>query len=178
MSRLRVPVVAGRTAGVGTSTLAAALHAVDGGRWAGGPVDVLVCSADDDLAALPPVPVLVLRGGAAAVPAPSRGGAVVVLPEVAAWAGADATRAAAGLLGLGPAHRPAALHGYAEALLAVTAALVRSGVLAREPGGPARRRPDGRASAAPSAPAHRPGHPAEPLARPADAATSAHPARA
>ncbi len=127
MSRPRLPVVAGLGAGAGTSTLAAALHAIDGGRWAGGPVDVLVCRAEDDLTALPPVPVLVVRAGG---PVPrTRPGAVVVLPEVAAWRDEDATRTAARLLGLGPGRRPPDLRGYAEALVAVVGALLRSGVL-------------------------------------------------
>ena len=151
MTPLRRPVVAGLGPGAGTSVLAAALHGVDAGRWMGGPVDVLVCPAGTDTAALPAVPVIALRGGRG--PAARSAGPAVVLPEVAAWRGADATRAAAGLLGLAPHRRPPTQRGYADALLALTAALVRSGALTASP----------RTPAAPPAPAPRHGS-AAPLA--------------
>ncbi|MBW0129393.1 hypothetical protein [Pseudonocardia oceani] len=142
MSGLRAPVVAGVAGGVGTSTLAAALHAVDGGRAvASSRPDVLVCRADSlHLAGRRPVPVLVVV--ADRPPRLERTGAdtaVVVAPDVAAWHELDAPEVA-GLLALAPAHRPAGLASYIAALLDVAAALVRSGVLER-PAPPSRPAP-------------------------------------
>lgn len=139
MSGLRAPVVAGVVGGVGTSTLAAALHAVDGGRMGtGSRPDLLVCRADSlHLAERGVAPVLVVVADRA--PRLDRVGAgttVVVVPDVPAWHGLDAPEVA-GLLALAPAHRPARLAAYIAALLDVAAALVRSGVLA-PPAAPAR----------------------------------------
>jgi hypothetical protein len=133
VSGLRAPVVAGVAGGVGTSTLAAALHAVDGGRAAAGSrPDVLVCRAESlHLAGPSAAPVLVV---VADRPPPfdqvGSDAAVVVVPDVVAWHGLDAPEVA-GLLALAPAHRPARLAAYIAALLDVAAALVRSGVLER-----------------------------------------------
>ncbi|QJY45236.1 hypothetical protein [Pseudonocardia broussonetiae] len=139
MSGLRAPVIVGVAGGVGTSTLASALHAVDGGRvGAGSRPDVLVCRADSlHLAERGVAQVLVVVADRA--PRLDRVGAgttVVVVPDVAAWHGLDAPEVA-GLLALAPAHRPARLAAYIAALLDVAAALVRSGVLAH-PAAPAR----------------------------------------
>lgn len=133
MSGLRAPVVAGVAGGVGASTLAAALHAVDGGRAvAGSRPDVLVCRADSlHLAGGRPAPVLVVVADRPPrLDRTDAGTAVVVVPDVAAWHGLGAPEVA-GLLALAPAHRPTGLGPYIAALLDVAAALVRSGVLER-----------------------------------------------
>lgn len=140
MSGLRAPVVAGVAGGVGTSTLAAALHAVDGGRApAGSRPDVLVCRPDSlHLAGGRPPVLVVVADRPPRVDRTGAGTAVVVVPDVAAWHGVDAPEVA-GLLALAPAHRPAGLAPYIAALLDVATALVRSGVLERPapPSGPA-----------------------------------------
>ncbi len=127
--------VAALTPGAGASTLAAALHGVDGGVWRGGPVDVLVVRAGSGA---PPagVPVVVLVADGP-VSAPGRPGAPVVLPVVPRWSGPDGHRAAADLLRVSEARTPAALRPAAAALRAVVAALLGSGVLERPCAGPA-----------------------------------------
>ncbi|GEC21223.1 hypothetical protein PHY01_35060 [Pseudonocardia hydrocarbonoxydans] len=139
MSGLRPPVFAGVAAGVGTTTLARALHGVDGGlarggRPAGGAVaDVLVCRVDS-LAHVAGLSCPVLAVVADRPPRldriAGRFGAVVTVPDVAAWHGLDAPEVA-GLLAVAPGRRPARMQAFVDALLAVTAAVLRSGVLVR-----------------------------------------------
>lgn len=140
---MRAPVVAGVAPGVGTSTLAAALHGVDGGVVGrGGRVDVLVCRADS-LGAADAVGAPVLAVVADREPRldrlAGRFGAVVTVPRIAAWTGSGVPEVA-GLLAVAPAHRPARLRPYVDALLAIVDALVGSGAL----GPPARSAVEGR----------------------------------
>lgn len=132
--------IAGIGGGEGVTTLAAALHGHDAGRCTGEPVDVLVCRPGSltRAAAVPGVPVLVVvADGAVADTAHARlrdlgARAVVVLPHVSRWREQqDVLVEAAALLGLSSALRPRDLGGYVAALLAVTDAVVGSGVLRR-----------------------------------------------
>ena len=147
----RPPLVAGIAPGVGTSTLAAALHARDGGvldRRA----DIVVCrptaAALRAAAAVTghgPRPVLVVTGGPMAAPLPAalraRFGAVVEVPHVPRWAGREAPLAEAAEVLVEPAQdRPEALHRYAAALRIVVAALLGSGQLDADPPGVVRGR--------------------------------------
>lgn len=131
MSGVRAPRFAGVTSGVGTTTLAAALHGVDTGRYPGGPVDVLVCGTGS-LAAAARLGGPVLAVVAGCPPRLDRltagFGAVVIVPEIAAWRALEAPDVA-GLLGVAPQRRPARMRPYVDALLEITAALLRSGVL-------------------------------------------------
>lgn len=139
MSGVRAPRFAGVTGGVGTSTLAAALHGVDTGRYLGGPVDVLVCGVGSlSTAARLGGPVLaVVADRAPRLDRLTAGfGVVVTVPEIAAWRTLDAPDVA-GLLAVAPQRRPVRMRPYIEALLAVTAALLRCGVL-EQPVRPAR----------------------------------------
>jgi hypothetical protein len=134
----RIPLVTGIEPGVGASTLAAALHAEDGGVLAQH-ADIVVCRATPGslraaaTVACPgqgPRPLLVVTGGpiAAALPGaiPTRFGSVVELPEVAGWTG-RATPAAEAAAALTDPAGP--LQPYAEALRNVVAALLGSGLL-------------------------------------------------
>lgn len=139
MSAVRAPRFAGVAGSVGTSTLAAALHGVDAGRYAGGPVDVLVCGVDSlSTAARLGGPVLAVV--ADRVPRLDRltagFGTAVTVPEISAWRELD-TPDVAGLLAMAPQRRPARLRPYIEALLELTAALLRCGVL-EQPARPVR----------------------------------------
>lgn len=139
MSGVRAPRFAGVTGGVGTSTLAAALHGVDTGRYAGGPVDVLVCGVDSlSTAARLGGPVLaVVADRPPRLDRLTAGfGAVVTVPEIGAWRELDAPEVA-GLLAVAPQRRPARMRPYIEALLEITAALLRCGVL-EQPARPVR----------------------------------------
>ena len=147
MTAVRRPVITGVTRGSGTSTLAAALHAVDGGLLApgsAGEADVLVCRSDEQslrqvatLACAPSGlrPVLVLAGIARGVPTPSvpagQFGAVVVLPHVRRWFGGDARAEAAAVLAYPPERLPSDVRGHAAALHRIVSALVGSGQLQR-----------------------------------------------
>jgi hypothetical protein len=147
MSALRRPVITGVTRGSGTSTLAAALHTIDGGLLAAGTTgeaDVLVCRSDEPslrqaaaLACAPtgPRPVLVLAGIAPGAPVPpvpvGRFGAVVTLPHVRRWLAGGARGEAAAVLAFPPERLPADVRGYAAALHRIVAALVDSGQLQR-----------------------------------------------
>lgn len=142
MNPVRVPVVAGVAQGVGTTTLASALHGQDRGRYPAEPLDVLVCRVGslDAAAAVAGAPVLAVVADAptaAAEPAllqqlRSQFGAVVLLPHVARLQEAEnPLSVATGLLGLPPGLRPAALKPYAEGLLAIVDALLRGGSLIR-----------------------------------------------
>ncbi|WP_300014525.1 hypothetical protein [Pseudonocardia sp.] len=158
---MRVPLFAGVAAGVGTTTLATALHGIDGGRYAGGPVDVLVCRAcSADLAraaAVPGASVLALRTDGAPAPAARawldrirpRFGAIVLLPDVERWRALDEPPAAeaARLLAVPADRRPRPLRPYADALLQITAGLVHDGGLTGTRPGP---RPSPGAAATPA----------------------------
>lgn len=160
MSGLRPPVFAGVARGVGTTTLARALHGVDGGlapggRPAGGvAADVLVCRADS-LSQLTDAGSPVLAVVADRPPRldriPGRFGTIVTVPDIAAWHGLHDPEVA-GLLAVAPGRRSARTQAYVDALLAITAAVLRSGVLARP----------GTAGQGPTGPAH---HRAAPAVR-------------
>jgi hypothetical protein len=137
----RIPVVAGVEPAVGTSTLAAALHAEDAGLLAQ-QADVVVCRPTPAslLAAAAiacpgrgPHPVLAVTGpvpGEVPAAVRTRFGAVVELPLVEGWAGAATPAAAAAdVLAAAPGALPAAQRPYAGALREVVAALIRSGQL-------------------------------------------------
>jgi hypothetical protein len=147
VSAVRRPVITGVTRGSGTSTLAAALHTIDGGLLApgtAGEADVLICRSDEQslrqaaaLACAPsgPRPVLVLAGIAPGIPAPlvpaGRFGAVVALPHVRRWLVADSRGEAAAVLAYPPERLPPDVRGYAAALHRIVSALVGSGQLQR-----------------------------------------------
>jgi hypothetical protein len=147
VSSVRRPVITGIARGSGTSTLAAALHTIDGGLLApgtAGEADVLVCRSDERslrqagalaCAASGPRPVLVLTGIAPGIPAPpmppGRFGAVVALPHVRRWFAADARTEAAAVLAYAPERLPPDVRGYAAALHRIVAAVVGSGQLQR-----------------------------------------------
>jgi hypothetical protein len=147
---VRRPVITGVTRGSGTSTLAAALHTIDGGLLApdtAGEADVLVCRSDEQsirqaaaLACAPsgPRPVLVLAGIAPGIPTPpvpaGRFGAVVALPHVRRWLASmagDARGEAAAVLAYPPERLPPDVRGYAAALHRIVSALIGSGQLQR-----------------------------------------------
>ena len=148
VTRPRVPVVTGLGRGVGTSTVAAALHARDGGTWASA-ADIVVCHAGGEslraaeLLRLAPFglrPVLaVVRRGAA--PGASRArlsrlegrfAAVLTLPHVPRWQVLDNSLDDAGELLAQPRERlPPALQGYAAAMHGLAAAVLRTGQLVR-----------------------------------------------
>lgn len=147
MSAVRKPVITGITRASGTSTLAAALHTIDGGLLAPGTpgeADVLVCRSDEQslrqaatLACAPAGhrPVLVLAGIAQGIPTPmvpaGRFTAVVALPHVRRWFGGDARAEAAAVLAYPPERLPPDVRGYAAALHRIVSALVGSGQLHR-----------------------------------------------
>jgi hypothetical protein len=137
VSRLRVPVVVGLGRGVGTSTVAAALHAHEGDHR-DPTADVVVCADPERAAAVLTdrsgrLPLLALTGDGG-YPRPrvlqSRFGAVVLLPRVERWVGlgrpADEL---ATLLGQPFDHLPRPLQELTGALRLLAGALVRSGQL-------------------------------------------------
>jgi hypothetical protein len=147
VSAPRTPVIAGLSGGAGTSTLAAALHARDGGRRVAA-ADVLVCRSTEgalrDAAALSgrtegPPPVLAVTLGTAT---PTRGlaarlraleprfAAVVLLPHVSRWRGLVGCHAEAATVLAAP-HLPRPLRVYAAAVRLVAAAVVATGRLDR-----------------------------------------------
>jgi hypothetical protein len=146
VSRVRTPVVAGLAGGAGTSTLAAALHAHDAGRFDRA-ADVLVCTSTAlaQAAALVPSPttaqpvlaVTLDADGAdrAAVAAQlavlhPRFATVVALPHVAGWRASATARAEAGSVLTLPADRvPRPLRVYASGLRRIVRALTRSDLL-------------------------------------------------
>lgn len=148
MRALRPPLVAGLGPGLGTSTVAAGLHARDGGRWHG-VADIVVCGDAGDalrcageLAAMPATtrPVLAVACTADAVAPPAArlralqrsAGAVVLLPHVPWWHGLAAPfDEAAAVLGQPAAQLPRPLQDYAAALRRLAAAVLRSGQLER-----------------------------------------------
>lgn len=139
---MRPPLVVGLSRGVGTSTVAVALHAVDGGLCTGA-ADIVVCGSDPrslDLAEAAAVsrirPQLAIACGHAGVQRSrlrllvARFGTVVVLPHIARWhALAGPPEEVAALLGQPPDHLPRPLRVYSAALRALTTAVLRSGQL-------------------------------------------------
>ncbi|GAA4997093.1 hypothetical protein WHI96_22020 [Pseudonocardia tropica] len=143
----RIPVVGGLAGGVGTTTVARALHGRDLGRVCGPDLLSDVVVTRDTAAGLaaaarvapapgPDAPVLVLHPGTAdpdGIDADAAGpgwAAVVALPAVPGWArSADPWSDAAGVLTRpGPS---AAVRRYAEAIGRIVAALTTSGRLDR-----------------------------------------------
>jgi hypothetical protein len=148
VSPVRRPVIVGLSRGIGTSTLAAALHATDGALLrpgTAGEADVLLCPADAvslrnaaALACAPsgPRPVLVIAGTPGPPAAPPRAvhgfTAGLALPHLARWAGrADARGAAGAVLAFPPEALPGDVASYAAALRDLVEALTASGVLRR-----------------------------------------------
>jgi hypothetical protein len=153
LAPVRVPVIAGVAACVGTSTLAAALHARDGGRYTGGEVDVLACRGTAEslagavavagrLAAHRPRPVLAVTAEPAAPGPPparlrwaaSQFGGLVVLPHVDRWCERSGPPVdSAVLLGHPAGSLPQPLRSYADGLRALAAAVSGSGRLVPVP---------------------------------------------
>lgn len=144
---LRVPVVVGLGRGVGTSTVAAALHAREGDDRETA-ADVVVCADPARAAAVLTdragrLPLLAVTGGGGARPRAleSRFGVVVLLPRVGRWEGlARPSDELATLLGQPFDHLPRPLQDYTGAMRRLAAALVRSGQLT-EPTPPPALRP-------------------------------------
>ncbi|MFR9806586.1 hypothetical protein ACL02T_30490 [Pseudonocardia sp. RS010] len=150
MTGFRPPSVAGVAGGVGTTTLALALHGRDSGTGAGLEADIVVCrsSAESleravrvadllDPTAVPPVLAVTLDGGERRPPdrldelGPGWA-AVVVLPHVGRWRGVvDPYREAAGLLGRPRERIPRALRPYLDAVTRLARAVAESGRLTR-----------------------------------------------
>lgn len=150
MSAVRPPVIAGLAADVGASTVAAALHARDGGvlgRRASGAADVVVCRSTGLAAATAtahppsgPRPVLAVVLDPSATDDTThrmralrrRFTAVVPLPHVADWhAGADVRAEAGRVLALPPGLLTPPQRAYATALRALVKALITAGLLER-----------------------------------------------
>ncbi|MGQ0575608.1 MAG: hypothetical protein ACT4RN_15610 [Pseudonocardia sp.] len=147
MTPLRPPVVAGFASGIGTSTVAAALHGIDGGVAAGPGADVLVCPADPvrlrRLAVLLPPsrpggagPVLAVAhvhtvaARAALGEVAGRFAHVVGVPHVPSLHGQQMPPwQLATLMGTDRGTLDGPLRGYADALGEVAAALVSGGRL-------------------------------------------------
>lgn len=133
---LRVPVIVGLGRGVGTSTVAAALHAHEGDDRDTG-ADVVVCADPERAATVATdragrLPLLAVTGAGyvRSRSVEARFGAVVLLPHVGRWAGlARPSDELAALLGQPFDHLPRPLQDYAGALRLLAAALVRSGQL-------------------------------------------------
>jgi len=151
VSPVRRPVIVGLAAGDGATTLAAALHAHDGGRLearATRGADIVVCrqaslrqAATLVCAPARPRPLLAIILGPGDEQEPAGGlhhalhqrfGAVVALPHVAQWHHlARAGHDAAAVLAQPPEQLPSPLREHATALRALVTALVGSGLLAR-----------------------------------------------
>lgn len=143
MSPPRTPVVLGIDARVGATTLAAALHAHDGGHG-GGAADVVVCSGTDEslrraellgFDTLRPLLAVVAAGtGPGRLRhAGRRYASVTLLPYVERWRGlAEPGDEVAMLLGQPPEHLPPALRAYADGLRVLAAGMLGSGQLRRE----------------------------------------------
>ncbi|MFC5948615.1 hypothetical protein ACFQH9_10060 [Pseudonocardia lutea] len=150
MTGFRPPSVAGVSGGVGTTTLALALHGRDGGTGAGADADIVVCrsSAESldralriadlfDPTAVPAVLAVTLDGAERRHPerldelGPGWS-AVVPLPHVGRWRGiVDPYREAAGLLGTPRERLPRALRPYLDAVARLARAVADSGRLGR-----------------------------------------------
>lgn len=151
MSTVRRPVIVGLAAGDGATTLAAALHAHDGGRLearAARGADIVVCrqaslrqAATLVCAPTRPRPILAVTLGPGDEHEPADGlhhalhqrfEAVVALPHVAQWHQLTTTHHdAAAVLAQPPEQLTSPLREQAAALRALVAALVGSGLLAR-----------------------------------------------
>ncbi|WP_433291907.1 hypothetical protein ACQPZQ_03330 [Pseudonocardia sp. CA-142604] len=151
MSTVRKPVIVGLAAGDGATTLAAALHAHDGGRLearAARGADIVVCrraslrqAATLVCAPARPRPILAVTLGPGDEPEPADGlhhplhqrfETVVALPHVAEWHHLTKTHYdAAAVLAQPPEQLTSPLREHAAALRALVAALVGSGLLAR-----------------------------------------------
>ncbi|GAA2878480.1 hypothetical protein GCM10010472_40340 [Pseudonocardia halophobica] len=150
MTGFRPPSVAGVSGGVGTTTLALALHGQDGGTGAGIEADIVVCrsSAESldraariadlfDPTAVPPVLAVTVDGAERRHPerldelGPGWA-AVVLVPHVGRWRGiVDPYREAAGLLGTPRDRLPRALRPYLDAVTRLARAVADSGRLGR-----------------------------------------------
>ncbi|GAA4695076.1 hypothetical protein GCM10023215_35960 [Pseudonocardia yuanmonensis] len=150
MTGFRPPSVAGVSGGVGTTTLALALHGRDSGTGAGAEADIVVCrsSAESldravriadlvDPTAVPPVLAVTVDGADRRHPerldelGPGWS-AVVLLPHVGRWRGiVDPYREAAGLLGTPRERLPRALRPYLDAVARLARAVADSGRLGR-----------------------------------------------
>jgi hypothetical protein len=146
VSRPRPPLVAGLTHGVGTSTVATALHGRDGGRCEGS-ADILVCGASGDAlraadavagATIGTLPVLAIPLATPAAGPPrarmrlfeKRFRAVVLLPHVPRWHGLDQPLdEVAVVLAQEVEQLPRPLRAYAAALRQLAAAVLGSGSL-------------------------------------------------
>lgn len=153
---MRAPLVAGLDDRVGTSTVAAALHARDGGRCQRG-ADVIVCDGRSlrlagalEFPPSGPRPVLAIAL-VPGVPTPqlprlraldARFGALVLVPYVESWQGdapgrgnddplASSLSEAAAVLGYPAEQLPRPLRSYAAAIRTIAAAVLRSGQLHR-----------------------------------------------
>ncbi|WP_211174815.1 hypothetical protein [Pseudonocardia xinjiangensis] len=154
MTAVRPPVIVGLAEGSGTSTLAAALHARDAGRfeeWAACAADIVVCRAEQPslrraatlACARPGVrPLLAVTLGPGdqeqhaaetALPAlQQRFSAVVVLPHVPRWHDrAPQHDDAAAVLAQASEQLTRPLRAYAAALRTLAAGVVGSGLLGR-----------------------------------------------
>jgi hypothetical protein len=160
MSQLRAPRLAGVAGGVGTTTLATAVHGYDRGRAVDRGVEILVCRSTGDslhaaatvLAGLAsaghPRPVLaVVADQPTPLRAPLRArlrmiepqaSGLVRVPYVTHWRDLTDPLTEAARLSEWPADQlPRALRGYGEALARLAEAVLRSGLLtSAQPGGP------------------------------------------
>ncbi|HEY4421371.1 MAG TPA: hypothetical protein VGN22_17735 [Pseudonocardia sp.] len=151
MSTVRRPVIVGLAAGDGATTLAAALHAHDGGRLdaqAARGADIVVCrqaslrqAAALVCAPARPRPLLAVTLGPGDEQDPATGlhhalhqrfGAVVTLPHVVQWHHITTTHhLAAAVLAQPPEQLTSPLREHAAALRALVTALIGSGLLTR-----------------------------------------------
>jgi hypothetical protein len=151
VSTVRRPVIVGLAAGDGATTLAAALHAHDGGRLearAARGADIVVCrqaslgpAATLVCAPARPRPLLAIILGPGEEQEPAGGlhhalhqrfGAVVALPHIARWHHlAKAGHDAAAVLAQPPEQLTSPLRELATAMRTLVTALVGSGLLAR-----------------------------------------------
>lgn len=142
MSPPRTPVVLGVGQGIGATTLAAALHAHDGGQRDVA-ADVVVCGGTEEslrraealgLGVTRPL-LAVVAAGPEGMPGRLRHtgrryASTTVLPHVGRWRGlAGPTEEIATLLGLRPELLTPALRAYADGLREIAAGLLRSGLL-------------------------------------------------
>ncbi|WP_147201032.1 hypothetical protein [Pseudonocardia asaccharolytica] len=173
---MRAPVVAGVAGGVGTTTVAVALHGLDAGRAVDPRVDVLVCRCAGDslhraarltdrFGGPGPRPVLAVTAeGSVPARSPlhaalqqvqSQFSGIVVLPRIERWRELlDPLTEASGMLAQPADALPRQLRGYATALRQLAQLVAATGRLHREPpaGHPVRRMPGPVAAAPPARP--------------------------
>jgi hypothetical protein len=131
---VRAPLVCGVAGGVGTTTIATALHGRDLGVYCGGPADIVVCRSTSSsvgaahrvINAIPGTPVLVVIADAPLrVPAPVKARARMVVPHLAAlvwmpyveqWRHTDDALKHAAAVTSHPDGMPKWLHPWAAAL--------------------------------------------------------------